>query len=138
MGFVSKYALLGKKELKIFTAPAILVARKGYAGTMNYVSRGTFTTNDDAYVIKTKTYWKDKINLKWFIYEYQELFYRLVTSKSDNATFSKEYAERQIIQIPSTDEQRVIAIKIEQIEQLLKKTKKYKKEIYELLEYSLT
>jgi len=31
------------------------------------------------------------------------LFYNLVTSKSDNSTFNKEYAERQIIYLPDKE-----------------------------------
>lgn len=105
MGFISKKAKPNNKKLKIFEGPAILVVRKGIAGKMTYIPKDRFTTNDDAYVITPKKPWKDKINLEWFISEYQELFWKIVTSKSDNATFSKEYAERQIIRLPHIDEQ---------------------------------
>lgn len=137
MGFISKNAKPNNKKLKIFEGPAILVARNGYAGTMRYIPRDRFTTNDHAYVLTPKKAWKDKINLKWFISEYQQLFFNLVTSKSDNATFSKEYANRQIIKIPDIDLRNAFVRKIEHIESIITKLENIEKEIDELLEYTI-
>ena len=137
MGFVSKNAKLNGKRLKIFQTPAILVARNGYAGTMTFISDGIFTTNDHAYVINPKQDWKDKINLEWFIYEYQELFFRIVTSKSDNATFNKEYAERQISQIPHIDYQNEMVNKLNLVKETTKKIQKLHGKVDSLLEYDI-
>jgi hypothetical protein len=137
IGFISKNAKPNNSNLKIFKGPAVLVARNGYAGTMTHISKGRFTTNDHAYVLTLKKAWKDKINLKWFISEYQQLFFNLVTSKSDNATFSKEYANRQIIKIPDIDFQNSFVRKIEYIEDVIKKLENIEKEIDELLEYTI-
>ena len=137
MGFISKNAKPNNKKLKIFEGPAILVARNGYAGTMRYIPRGRFTTNDHAYVLTPKKAWKDKIKLKWFISEYQQLFFNLVTSKSDNATFSKEYANRQIIKIPDIDLRNAFVRKIEHIESIITKLENIEKNIDELLEYTI-
>lgn len=138
MGFISEKAKPDERDLKIFNGPAILVARNGYAGTMTYISDGRFTTNDHAYVINQKEEWKDRINLEWFISEYQALFYVIVTSKSDNATFSKEYAERQIIQIPQIDEQEEIMSKLAPLKNLINQMQLIENEIDELLEYTIT
>lgn len=137
MGFISTNAKPNNKKLKIFECPAILVARNGYAGTMTYIPIGRFTTNDHAYVLIPKKAWKDKINLEWFISEYQELFFKIVTSKSDNATFSKEYAERQIIQIPHIDEQNRIMQKLTPLKVLIQKLYGIENKIDGLLEYTI-
>lgn len=137
MGFISKNAKPNNRNLKIFEGPAILVARNGYAGTMTYVPKGRFTTNDHAYVLTPKKTWKDKINLEWFISEYQELFWKIVTSKSDNATFSKEYAERQIIQLPHIDEQDKVMQKLIPLKSLIQKLHAIENKIDELLEYTI-
>jgi len=137
MGFISKNAKPNNKKLKIFEGHAILVVRKGIAGKMTYIPKGRFTTNDDAYVLTPKKVWKDKINLEWFISEYQELFLKIVTSKSDNATFSKEYAERQIIQLPRIDEQNRIMQKLTPLKSLIQKLQAIENKIDDLLEYTI-
>jgi len=137
MGFISKKAKPNNKNLKIFEGPAILVVRKGIAGKMTYIPKGSFTTNDDAYVLTPKKAWIDKINVEWFIDKYQKLFWKIVTSKSDNATFSKEYAERQIIQIPLIDQQNRIMQKLTPLKSLTQKLQKIENKIDELLEYAI-
>jgi len=137
MGFISKNAKPNDKKLKTFEGPAILVVRKGIAGKMKYIPKDRFTINDDAYVLTPKKAWKDKINLEWFISEYQELFLKIVTSKSDNATLSKEYADRQIVQIPLIDEQNRIMQKLTPLKVLIQKFQKIENEIDELLEYTI-
>ncbi|MDD5473174.1 MAG: N-6 DNA methylase [Candidatus Methanoperedens sp.] len=119
MGLISEKACPNGKKLKIFHEPAILVVRKGKAGNMVYLERGRYTTNDDIYVLTPKKEWKDKINLRWFTYQYQELFYNLVTSKSDNATFNKDYAEKQRIVLPDKNTQDRIAEVLLKIDGLL-------------------
>jgi len=137
MGFVSKNAKPNGKTLKIFQTPAILVARNGYAGTMTYVPNEIFTTNDHAYVLTPKKEWKDKINLEWFMHEYQDLFFRLVTSKSDNATFSKEYAEKQIVQIPHIDYQNTAVQKINVVKKTQQQFHVLQMKMEQLLEFRI-
>jgi hypothetical protein len=134
MGFISRFAKPNRTKLKIFQSPAILVVRKGLAGKMFYIEKDEFTTNDDAYVLTSNEDWKDKINLKWFIRESQDLFFNLVTSKSDNATFDKGYASRQIVKIPNMKFQNEFVEKIEYIESIITKLNKIEKEIDEGLE----
>ena len=137
MGIISRFAKPNSTKLKVFQSPAILVVRKGLGGKMFYIGKNEFTTNDDAYVLMPKKDWEDKINLKWFIHEYQVLFFNLVTSKSDNATFSKKYAERQIIQIPHIDEQNRIIQKLTPLKVAIQNLQKVENKIDELLEYSI-
>jgi hypothetical protein len=137
MGCIFRNAKPNGKKLKIFRGPAILVARNGYAGSMTYIPSGDFTTNDHAYVLTPKKDWEKKINLKWFIHEYQDLFFNLVTSKSDNATFNKEYANRQTVKIPDMNFQNEFVEKIEYIESIITKLNEIEKEIDEGLECAI-
>ena len=137
MGFVSKNAKPNGNKLKIFRAPAVLVARNGYAGTMTYIPDGKFTTNDHAYVLTHKQEWKAKINLEWFIYEHQSLFFKIVTSKSDNATFSKEYAERQIVQIPHIVHQDAMVRKLIPMKATMQHIRFLARKVEQLLEHTI-
>lgn len=131
MGFVSRNAMPDTKKLKIFNGPAIIVIRNGVnAGQMIYIDKGEFATNDHVYVMSVKNNWKNKVNLRWFSYQYQELFYNLITSKSDNATFNKEYVEKQKVLLPdkNIDYQNNIAETLINIDNLISKlTNKIKK-----------
>ncbi len=138
MGYISRNTKPQGEKLKTFKGPCILVARNGYAGKMTYIPKEEFTTNDHAYVLIPKKNWKDKINLRWFAYQYQELFFNLVTSKSDNATFNKEYAQKQKVKIPDIiTVQNKIAEKLLIVDKLIEKLEKLKREIEELLEYEI-
>jgi type I restriction enzyme, S subunit len=138
MGFVSRHSKLEGNNLLIFDAPAILVTRNGHhAGTMKYITNGEFTVNDHAYVLIPKENWIKKINLRWFVNQYQELFYNLVTSKIDNATFNKKYAGKQRIQIPDIKSQNKIAEKLFEIDTNIDKLKKSKEQIEGLIEYEI-
>lgn len=138
MGYISRSSRPSGKKLRVFSAPCVLVARNGYAGTMTYIANGDFTTNDHAYVLTPKKDWKDKINLRWFVFQYQELFHNLVTSKSDNATFNKEYAEKQTIRIPNIDFQKRISEKLKKIDALIQNLKELKEKADKLVEYQIT
>jgi len=137
MGFISRNAQLNKEKIKIFNTPCILIARNGYAGTMTYMDKGEFTTNDHAYILTIRDEWKDKLNIRWFIYQYQGLFYNLVTSKSDNATFNKEYAEAQIIKLPNKEVQDKIAEKLILIDDIRKQINLLTEKASELIEYEI-
>jgi len=134
---ISRNAKPNGKKLKTFRGPAIHVARNGYAGLMAYIPSGEFTANDHAYVLTPKKDWKDKINLNWFIHEFQDLFFNLVTSKSDNATFNKQYVSRQTVKIPDIKFQNMFAKKIEPIQCLIAKLNEIEKQIDENLEYEI-
>ena len=133
LGFIDKTAQKRTKRLRIFQAPAIIVVRKGLAGTMKYVKNGCFTTTDDAYTMILKKEWEDKVNLRWFALQYRELFKNLVTSKSDNATFSKEYAKMQNVELPDIEVQNRISEKLHKIDMLVDILEQLKKENLELL-----
>lgn len=123
MGYITPKSRPNNNDLKIFEGECILVARKGNAGKMTYIKEGKFATNDDAYVLTIKKEWKSKLNLRWFVYQYQDMFYNLVTSKSDNATFNKEYAENQEILLPDKEKiQDIIADRLLNADKLIGNT----------------
>lgn len=128
MGKINRHTMLDGESLKIFSGPCILVARNGFAGTMRYIKNGEFTTTDHAYVMTLKPEWKKKVNLRWFVFQHQELFYNLITSKSDNATFSKEYAETRKIILPDITTQNRIADKLNDIDDLVTQLDELKKQ----------
>ncbi|MDE1829229.1 MAG: restriction endonuclease subunit S [Thaumarchaeota archaeon] len=135
LGSIQKDAILENgNPLKIYSSPTILVIRKGSAGSMRYIDQGEFTTNDDAYVMIVNPEWKDKIDLRWFSYQYQELFRNLVTSKSDNATFSKEYVEEQYVSLPDIKHQQKIADNLHKLDTIIQKLKDLKKISTDLME----
>ncbi len=65
LGSVDKDTMLNGKRMSVFTAPAIIIVRKGLAGNTKFVEKGIFTINDDAYVITIKEKYLDKINIEW-------------------------------------------------------------------------
>jgi restriction endonuclease S subunit len=96
---------------------------------MALVNDDIFTINDNANVIFVKEKWRDKINLKWFIYQYQEMIFNLLSSKSDNATFNKTYLQAQKIIVPDIKIQNEIAAKINQIDEIKTELKTFGKEV---------
>ena len=88
----------------------ILVVRKGKAGTIRYLSKENYATNDDAYLIYLKDSFKDKIELKWIAYEYRDLFLKY-SSSSDNGTWNKGsfFNEAKIKIIPKVSQIKIIS-----------------------------
>jgi len=138
MGKVSRSTKILDTPIKIFSPPAILIIRNGYAGKMIYIDSSDFTTTDHAYVMTVKKEWKNKVNLRWFAFQYQELFKNLVTSKSDNATFNKLYAEKKLVNLPDIKIQNQLAEKIEEFESLQKKLSSLKSEISKIIKSEIT
>ncbi len=134
LGLVNISSKLHNKKLKVFVAPFIQIVRKGLAGHMRFFNKGKFVANDDIYILKVRNEWKDRINLRWFCYQYQELFFNLVTSKSDNATFNKKYTEEQFIEIPNEKIQKEITEKLLICDNLLSFIKSLSLELDNLIE----
>ena len=109
LGKIKFNAIIKGKRIKKMNGPAIIVVRKGVAGTMRFVNDKEFTINDDVYVLIPKDQYKNNINLLWFIHEYEPLFKTISTARNGNGTFSKSYAEQQHIVIPKKEIQDSIA-----------------------------
>lgn len=106
MGYIKRDVSIGNRKLKTYNGETILVVRKGLAGKMHYYKELEYTINEDAYVITVRDKYKDKINLQWFAYFFQKLFFNITTAREGNGTFSKEYAKQQYVEIPELNVQR--------------------------------
>lgn len=92
-------------DIKVYKGPAVIICRKGKSGKMKYIEDKLFTINDDAYAMYVKKEYNNKVNLKWLSFSLQKLFYSISTAKEGNGTFSKQYAEKQVVEIPDIDKQ---------------------------------
>ena len=61
-----KHPKKSEKTISVFDGEGIHIIRKGKAGSTYYLPKGKYTLNDDAYILKVKDDYKDKLNLKWF------------------------------------------------------------------------
>jgi len=98
---VNKNLVINGKPIKIFSKNKkyIIVARKGKAGLMKLIRGINFTINDDAYIMELKKPFQNKVNLEYFIFKYQSVFFTFVSSKDANGTFSKEIAQNYEIEL---------------------------------------
>ena len=135
-GYVSSNTKIKNKQLKIFKGPCILIVRNGNAGKMEFIDEEVFTINDHVYVMYPKKDMVDKIDLRWFINAYQELFFN-ISSKSDNGTFSKNIVLNQNVEIYPINIQKLFSSEIEKISESLIKFKKIKKEADKLLNFQI-
>jgi len=112
--------------------PVIHVVRKGKAGSTSYFEKGSYTTNDDAYIIFLKET-NFEINLKWLMYQLKPEFIEY-SSSSDNGTWNKTgFFKNVTIDLPDIKEQNKVAEKYEQLENLEKKLISALTKINELL-----
>jgi len=68
------FDVANNQGFNIIEGPAIIVARKGYAGRLFVVKDKKFIVHEDAYPIKPKKNFSKKINLDWFALHYNEEF----------------------------------------------------------------
>lgn len=108
MGNVDSATMINGKPIKIFTAPAIVIVRKGLAGKTKYIAAGKFTINDDAYVIKVKDKYIEEIDVEWFEKNIHRYIEACITSRGTNGTFSKEQFLDTDFTYPSMIEQKEI------------------------------
>jgi CRISPR/Cas system CMR-associated protein Cmr5 small subunit len=134
MGLVSKKSILpNHKPLKVFNGESIIITRNGYAGTLSYISNKLFTTNDHAYVLTLKPKWKNRINVEWFAHQYQHIFKNVITSKSDNATFNKEWLDKIEITFPEKTIQDQKIIFLSELKNILSLLESYKRQVERLI-----
>lgn len=130
---------IGGKELKVFEdKDGLLVIRKGKAGQTRYIQPGTYTLNDDAYILYVKEGCPYQIDLRWLSIQYRSDFLSYASS-SDNGTWNMTGFFSDVkIDIPSYDEQKVVVSTYEKAEELIKSYQKKIDVIKELLSKDLT
>lgn len=124
LGYVSQNMILPNgKKLKIFKdKEGIVISRNGHAGTMSYLKPGVYTLTDHAYIFYIKDECKYKIDLNWFICEYQNIIKdKYQTTKVGNQTWSiTECFKNFKFDIPDYEIQKVIAQKYAKVNELRK------------------
>ena len=94
-----------EEKFKVINGPAIVVARKGYAGRMYLVEDNKFIVHEDAYATIPKEKYKDDIDLKWFIGHYSLEFQNNRTSIAGIGDFPRKRFSRMNIIIPKLEYQ---------------------------------
>ena len=127
MGIIPDCRLNGK-NIKVFThKEGLLIIRKGKAGCTKFLEKGSYTINDDAYIIYIKEGCKYKINLQWFEYQYKREIIAYASS-SDNGTWNKTgFFSNVKIDIPDIIEQ-------EKLVSIIHKANIYLEKFYDLQE----
>ena len=87
--------------LKAITGPAIVVARKGYAGRMFVVPDKKFLVHEDAYAVSLKDNFQDKILIDWFARHYSFEFQGHRTSLWGIGDFPREKFKSLQVLIPN-------------------------------------
>lgn len=122
------------EKIKTYSGQGIHIIRKGKAGTITYLKKGNYTLNDDAYLLYKKKNCKLDINLKWFAYKFQSLFYQF-SSFSDNGTWNKtDFFKYAKIDIPIIEEQLSMLKKYDKLNLIKKNVIKIKSKINKLSE----
>lgn len=96
-------------ELTILQGPALIVARKGYAGRIFVVTDARFIVQEDAYAILPKVEYRERINLAWFAAHYTEEFQSLRTSEDGIGDFPRTLLKSRPVNIPSVEVQERLA-----------------------------
>lgn len=103
------------RTINVYTGEAIHVVRKGKAGYINYLERGDYTLNDDAYLLVEKVGHDYKLSLKWLAMTYQQVF-REYASNSDNGTWNMGgFFEHATFDIPTYEEQEKMLLESETV-----------------------
>lgn len=96
-------------RLAILTGPAVVVARKGYAGRLFVVSDDSFIVQEDAYAIKSKPQYARQISLDWFAAHYTLEFQGLRTSDDGIGDFPRTLLRSRRVVFPTRPTQDRIA-----------------------------
>lgn len=96
-------------NLAILCGPAIVVARKGYAGRLFVVRDQEFIVQEDAYAIVPKSAYIKNLNLDWFAAHYSEEFQGLRTSDDGIGDFPRVLLRSRSIIIPKLNVQERLA-----------------------------
>jgi len=101
--------VVNEQGFNIIDGPAIVVARKGYAGRLFVVRSERFIVHEDAYPIKPKSDYNEKINLDWFALHYNEEFQANRTSAWGIGDFPRTRFMNMKVVIPKIELQNDIA-----------------------------
>ena len=101
-GFLPRNIKLKNKPIKICKGNIIIIVRKGYAGKIFIQNKyNECIIAEDAIPVIFKKKYSSKIDVNWFIREYQLFFIKNSTGKFSSATFSQEILKKMKFKIPS-------------------------------------
>ncbi len=133
LGFIPNTEIHGKKLKILENKDAILVNRKGKAGFIKYIEKGTYTINDNVYLLFKKDDCKYDINLLWLTIAYRKLFLDYA-SNCDNGTWNMTgFFEHADIDIPSKEAQEVVVKKYKTLISLQEHLLKSKSKLISLM-----
>jgi len=116
MGKLPLCEINGKPIKEFEDKEGLLVIRKGKAGLTRFLKKGSYTINEDAYILSVRENCKYQIDLNWLRIQYKQLFLQY-SSNSDNGTWNKTgFFESVNIDIPNLKEQLAIVKKYQEIE----------------------
>lgn len=113
-------------KFNILSKPAIVVARKGYAGRMFVVEDEEYIVHEDAYGIRPKTRYANSINPYWFVGHYSAEFQSYRTSDYGIGDFPRKRFSKMKVIIPRMDVQNEIAVLYKRREELLRQSEEFK------------
>ena len=111
-----------RSKFNIVTKPAIVVARKGYAGRLFVIEDEEFIVHEDAYGIRPKTRYTNKINPYWFVGHYSAEFQSYRTSDYGIGDFPRKRFSKMKIIIPQMQVQNAAAVLYKKREELLRQS----------------
>lgn len=90
-----------REQFKILSGPVMIVARKGYAGRLFVADCPELIVHEDAYAVKPKEEYLDKIDFGWFSEHYSTEFQANRTSMWGIGDFPRERFNNMNVVIPS-------------------------------------
>ncbi len=96
-------------SFNLVDGPAIVVARKGYAGRLYVIEDAQFIVHEDAYPIRPKEDYEQHINLWWFAGHYSAEFQADRTSFWGIGDFPRVRFRNKVVMLPSRDFQDKVA-----------------------------
>lgn len=116
LGFVYEGKIGDRKIETLSDTEGILIIRvSNIAGKMRYIKKGDYVVTENAYFLKLLPN-KYKIDLKWFIFQYQPLAYEFANTENYGAWNKTNFFSYSFIDIPDYEEQLKIVKKFEKIE----------------------
>lgn len=133
------FCQINGKDLKVFKdEEGVLVVRKGKAGALQYLAKGNYAINDDAYILSVKKGCQYKIDLHWFMIQYKSEFLSY-SSSSDNGTWNKTgFFENVRIDIPDYSEQKRVSKSYANLETKLEKCKAIERKYMRLMSKTIS
>jgi restriction endonuclease S subunit len=122
LGTIPKCQLEGKPLKTVDDKEGILISRIGAnAGTITYIPKGSYALNDDAYFLTLKEPQKFDVNIRWFVWRYQQEFFEYTTISDYHAWNKTRFLAEMQIDIPLRTIQDEIVNRYAQLESLHKK-----------------